>query len=100
MALDWKSVKREHVEKACNEVAATATSKRTARIVLWHAQQPLPAKEVMRVAYRLANALPAGAELRFSSGDATINVLQRLGFQVERLPKARSGPPAKSTNST
>jgi hypothetical protein len=90
MGLNWKSVKREHIEKACIQVAGAHISKRAARIVLWHAEQPLPAKEVMRVAYRLANALPADAELRFSSGDATIHVLQRLGFQAERLATTRS----------
>jgi hypothetical protein len=96
MALNWNSVKREHVEKACTQVAAADTTKRAARLVLWHDERPLPAKEVMRVAYRLANALPSDAELRFSSGDATIHVLQRLGFRAERLAATHSKPPSKS----
>jgi hypothetical protein len=46
----------------------------------------LPAKHAVRLAYCLANDLPLDTELRFSSGEGTVKLLQRLGFTVERRP--------------
>lgn len=88
MALNWKSVTAEHVRQACAEVASVAPH-RHATIVVWHDEHALPAKGVMRVAYRIANRLPRDAEVRFSSGDAILNVLHRLGFRAERLSDAQ-----------
>lgn len=84
MTLNWRSVTAEHVRQACEVVAASRPGKRKSGIVIWYAERSLPAKEVQRVAYRLANGLPENAELRFSSGDSTLALLSRLGFRVER----------------
>ena len=59
--------------------------KRATGIVVWHKEQPLPAKEALKIAYRIANGLPENAALRFSSGEATLRLLSHLGFKVERL---------------
>jgi hypothetical protein len=64
--------------------------KRATGIVVWHKELPLPAKEVLRIAYRIANGLPENAALRFSSGDATLRLLSHLGFNVERLGSPRT----------
>jgi hypothetical protein len=92
MALDWKSVGPEHVRQACETVAASRQNSRTSGIVIWHNERALPAKEVLRTAYRLANQLPAETELRFSSGDSTLRLLSNLGFKVERLEPMSSRP--------
>lgn len=46
----------------------------------------LPAKEVLGIAFRLANGLPPDAKLRFSSGEGTITRLRALGFEAGRKP--------------
>jgi hypothetical protein len=45
----------------------------------------LPVKEVLRLAYRLAKGLSPDVEVKFASGEASLNLLRRLGFRVERL---------------
>jgi hypothetical protein len=85
MALNWKTVTAEHIREACKKVAASRTGKRASRIVVQYEGQTLPAKEVQRTAYLIANHLPENTELKFSSGDSTLNLLSGLGFKVERL---------------
>jgi hypothetical protein len=91
VALKWSSVRAQHVERACAEVASR-TKDKASGIVVWSGGRALPAKEVLRVAYRLANNLPDTAELRFSSGDGSIGALQRLGFRAERLGSSKPAP--------
>lgn len=95
MALDWSTVSSEHVRKAC-EILAQGPQKSSARVsglFLLHGLHKLQAKQVVRVAYCLANNLPKDSKLKFSSGDATLHMLERLGFAVERValpPKSDS----------
>ena len=86
MALNWKTVTADHIRQACERVAASGAGKRASKIVIDYQGQALPAKEVQRTAYRIANNLPESTELKFSSGDSTVNLLNGLGFKVERLP--------------
>ena len=100
MALNWKSLKPEYVRQACEAVAASNPPRRAVGIVVWHKDHPLPAKEVLRIAYRIANGLPDDAEVRFSSGDATLRLISELGFNVERLaatPMRRSDAAEENT---
>jgi hypothetical protein len=93
MALNWSSVKPEHVSAAFELLAdkATLITKRHGLVVRQRGAV-LPAKEVLRVAHRLANALPRDAEVNFSSGNGTLSVLRRLGFEAERIdPSTLSG---------
>jgi hypothetical protein len=90
MALNWKSVRAEHVHQACQRLSAARVARPPTGIVIWYEEQPLRAKEVLRIAYRLANRLPETADLRFSSGDGTLRFLNELGFRVERLGPART----------
>lgn len=85
MALNWSSVKKENVERACQMILSGDTPARvTAKgIFVLFGQQHLPAKHVLRIAYCLANGLPMDTELRFSSGESTVKKLRNLGFEVE-----------------
>jgi hypothetical protein len=91
MGLNWKTVRAEHVDKACQIVAAKKSSAASG-IVVWYEQQALPAKQVLRIAYRLANELSENYEVRFSSGDPTLRLLEALGFRAERIGLRRVSP--------
>jgi hypothetical protein len=84
VAMNWKSVSAEHVRAAIAEVAAARTHDRATGLLLLDGDRALPAKEVLRTAYRLANKLPAESAVKFSSGDGTLNILRQLGFAAER----------------
>ena len=84
MALNWKTVTADHIRQACERIAASPTAKRASKIVIQYQGHTLPAKEVQRTAYLIANNLPDSTALKFSSGDSTVNLLNGLGFKVER----------------
>ena len=84
MAINWNSVTQEHVRAALKQVAASKAANRSSGLIIVDGDRTLPAKEVLRVAYRLANKLPDDAAIKFSSGDGTLNVLRRLGFDAKR----------------
>src|SRR5687768_4849779 len=90
MALKWNTVRPEHVRSACERVAAGKPRKNISGLVVWHNEQALPAKEVLRIAYRLANDLADDEEIKFSSGDATLRLLVTLGFSAERIGSRRA----------
>jgi hypothetical protein len=84
MAIDWRDISAAHVRQACDLVAArTPTAK--AGLVVLSGDRSLPAKAVVREAYRLAKGLGPNAEIKFASGEATLNVLRKLGFRAERM---------------
>jgi hypothetical protein len=86
VALNWKSVTAEHVREAMQHVGASKAKKNgMSRLVLIDGSRMYSAKEVLRVAYRLANKLPRDSVVKFSSGDGTLNVLRKLGFVAKRL---------------
>lgn len=90
MALKWNTVRAEHVRAACEEVAAATTRSVVSGIIVWHNEQALPAKEVLRSAYRRANNLAPEVPVNFASGDATLRLLTTLGFSAQRLGEPRS----------
>ncbi len=85
MALNWKSVTAEHVREAMQQVGTSQAKNRTSGLVLIDGSRAYSAKEVLRVAYRLANKLPNGSVVKFSSGDGTLNFLVKLGFDAKRM---------------
>lgn len=86
MPIEWSAITASHVQRACESVAACRqSSDRTIGLVVYAGDRPLPAKEVLREAYRLAKGLAPDAEVNFASGEATLNVLRKLGFRAERL---------------
>ena len=85
MAPNWKSVTAEHVREACARVYLANPTPKVRGIVVWDGNHALAAKEVLRVAYRLANDLPDSKDVRFSSGDGSLALLLRLGFRAERI---------------
>ena len=88
MALDWFTVKAEHVRAACDLVMRGENQPRAKAkgIFVLFDGQFLPAKHVLRTAYCIANKLPADSAPKFASGEGTIKVLRDLGFTVERSP--------------
>lgn len=85
MSLNWSTVRASDVEQACVLVeSGKQTSRKPSKgIFLIRNGQPLPAKHVLRLAYCLANKLPLDSQLKFASGDSSINLLRSLGFEVE-----------------
>ena len=85
MQLDWKSVTAEHVRQASQSMVARGSQKPIKGLVVYIGDDGLSAKDTLREAYRLAKGLPSNSEIRFASGEATLNMLRRLGFRAERL---------------
>lgn len=85
MPLDWKSVTAEHVRQASQSIVAHGGTARRKGLVVFIGDHRLSAKDTLREAYRLAQGLQSDAEVNFASGEATLNVLRRLGFRAERL---------------
>lgn len=85
MGLNWKTVRREHVERACEVVRTMqAPGIKQRGLFVDHGGASFPAKQVLGIAYRIANGLPPEANLRFSSGESTLARLRALGFSVGR----------------
>lgn len=95
MALNWSTVRTEHVRRACELLSQTPRkpSARASGLFVLNGGQRLPAKQVVRLAYCIANNLDQDSKLKFSSGDGILNMLQRLGFTAERV----GGPPIQGT---
>jgi hypothetical protein len=90
MALNWSSVTPEHVKAALVLVSKRRASDKVSGLVVRHEGRTLPAKEVLRAAYLLANQMPESADVRFASGDGTLTRLQRLGFEAWRCSESQS----------
>ena len=86
MKIDWHLVRAEHVEKACELTLGGQYPARAKvrRIVVRIRDADPPAKHLLRLAYCLAKGMPLDAEVKFTSGDGTISLLKRLGFDVQR----------------
>lgn len=93
MALNWTSVKPEHVRQACDAILASSRRRRPKAkgLVVQYEGQELPAKQVLGTAYRIANDLESESRLRFSSGESTISRLRALGFVARRISPSESG---------
>lgn len=85
MALNWKSVTADHVREALSHVLASRSNNRLSGLIITEGDRAVAAKEVLRLAYRIANKLPDDASVKFSSGDGTLNILRNLGFSATRL---------------
>jgi hypothetical protein len=86
VSMNWDTIRSEHVEKACALVASGDQRPRAGAkgLFILHDGQRLPAKHIQRLAYLLANGLSLDTSLKFSSGEGTIKLFRKLGFQVER----------------
>jgi hypothetical protein len=93
MPIDWGAITTSHLHKACESVAAKKKD-RDSGLIAYFGERRLPAKEVLREAYRLAKGLPADAEVKFASGDATLNLLRLLGLRAERLSSREQSDPS------
>jgi hypothetical protein len=86
MSLNWRTIRTNDVEQACELVESGEQAARTPAkgIFLIRNGRQLPAKQVLRLAYCLANKLPLDSKLKFASGESSINLLRGLGFAVDR----------------
>lgn len=86
MALNWDTVRADHIKQACDLVASGERAPRSTAKGLFvsYNGRNLPAKHVLRLAYLLANNLSLETELRFASGEGTLSRLSALGFTVTR----------------
>lgn len=86
MAMDWRAITESDVRKACEIVEKQVLGHdRSAGLVIYAGERRLPVNEVLCQAYRSAKGLSSGVKVEFASGEASLNVLRRLGFRVERL---------------
>jgi hypothetical protein len=67
------------------QVPSFEKSERRSGLFLIEGSRVYPVKEILRVAYRLANDLQNDRAVKFSSGDGSLNVLTRLGFDAKRI---------------
>jgi hypothetical protein len=94
MPIEWSAITAAHVQQACESVTARQqTPDRNTGLVVYCGERRLPAKEILREAYRLAKGLAPEAEINFASGEATLNVLRKLGFRAERLSSRTTSAP-------
>jgi len=88
MGLNWSTVKPEHVTRACEMLIAGehATRVKAKGLFVVFREKSLPAKQVIRLAYCLANNMSLDSNVKFASGEATLNLLRGFGFSVKRQP--------------
>lgn len=77
----FSRIRREHVEQAFRQVEREGGSAKGGSYFVKIGGKELPAKRVLRAAYRLANGveIPASA---FSGGTFTAKIFERLGIEV------------------
>ena len=86
MGLNWKSITANHVTEACEALLSSPSARAKPRgLIVTYKGNQLPAKIVLRMAYRIANSVPSETQLKFSSGEGSLQLLRSLGFQAERL---------------
>lgn len=88
MALEWSKVSSEHVARACALLAdgqVKSAAREKGLFVVFQGRR-FAAKQVARLAYCLAHQLSLDAEIKFASGQGTLERLQGLGAKVERVP--------------
>jgi hypothetical protein len=78
----FSKIEREHIEQACQHLVANGASGKAAGayFVLYKGQE-LPAKGVIREAFRFANQREIDAR-KFSGGQFVARILTRVGFEV------------------
>ena len=70
MGLNWKSVKAAHVTQACEALLnSTGPAAKPRGLIVTYKGKQLPPKVILRTAYCLANDIPFGTKLKFSSGE-------------------------------
>jgi hypothetical protein len=98
MKMNWTSVKADHVIAACDSLLNSINPRpKPSGLVVTYRDKQLPAKAVLQTAYCLANNIPSGTKLKFSSGESTLNRLRSLGLRAERLETTRRNPAAPQT---
>lgn len=90
--MKWNIVTREHLVKACESLKGDRVPvARLRSLVVVFQGHELPAKKVVKIAYCIASGIPIKSNLKFASGEGTLNLLRRRGFEVKRLATNLSG---------
>jgi hypothetical protein len=77
----FAKIRREHVEQAFREVEAEGVGARGGSYFVSLGGKELPAKRVLRAAYKLANGTEISTSA-FSGGTFTAKILEGLGVKV------------------
>lgn len=77
----FAKIQREHIERACRELTQTGEHAAGGSYFVRFEGRDLPAKRVVRDAYRHANEREIETT-KFSGGQFVARILQRLGFEV------------------
>lgn len=87
MAINWNSVKPEHVRQACESMLSSSghSKMRPKGLAVQYKDQQLPVKQVLKLAYQIANGPGSGIGLDFASGGGSIRTLKALGFIAGRI---------------
>ncbi len=91
MRLTFDAISSEHARQACALIRSGSRQARvpTKGLVVRYEGTILPAKDVLRVAYCLANRLPVSTLIDFTSGDGTLKRLSALGLDAFRMTPDR-----------
>jgi hypothetical protein len=77
----FAKIEREHIERACRELIQSGEHAAGGSYFVRFEGRDLPAKRVVRDAYRYANEREIGTH-KFSGGQFVARILQRLGFDI------------------
>ena len=77
----FSKIQREHVEQACKALVAEGVARTGGSYFVRFGGNELPAKRVLREAYRIANGEEIDAG-EFSGGVFTQRILEGAGFEV------------------
>ena len=86
MAINWNSVKPEHVRQACESMLSSGGHSKISPtgLAVQYKDQQLPVKQVLKLAYQIANGPGSGIGLDFASGEGAIRMLKTMGFVAGR----------------
>jgi hypothetical protein len=77
----FRRIRREHVEQSCRELLRRGAPKGGGSYFICFDEHELPAKLILKEAYRLANGVEISSTA-FSGGSYTARILEGLTFQV------------------
>lgn len=86
----FEKIQREHVEQACREFLDHGPPRGGGAYFVRFEGKELPAKAILRNAYRLANGQEISAG-KFSGGVYTARILEGLKFEVVVRSKVAAG---------
>jgi hypothetical protein len=87
----FSKIQREHAEQACKALLSEGAVRGGGSYFVVFGKERLPAKAVLKVAYKLANGQEISSR-EFSGGLYTQRILERLGLVVEVAEPGPTNP--------